>query len=99
MSALHTTATSAVDFPRETNAYNQVYAGSPRYVVGKYEDCDDREDQLRGDDFDEDSQGEEEADKTVKEDMKKLESSFRGISERYKLVNRIGEGIFRPLFA
>lgn len=98
MSALHTKATSAVDFPRETNAYNQVYTGSPRYEVGDDEDRDDGEDQLRGDDFDEDSQGEE-VDKAVKEDMMKLESSFRGISERYKLVNRIGEGIFRPPFA
>jgi cell division control protein 7 len=36
---------------------------------------------------------EEEVDETVREDMSKLEDTFPGISERFRLINRIGEGI------
>lgn len=36
--------------------------------------------------------GLEEVDEIVKEDMGKLEESFPGISGRFRLVNRIGEG-------
>lgn len=36
----------------------------------------------------------EDIDDSVKVDMKKLEGSFPGISERFRLVNRIGEGRF-----
>jgi cell division control protein 7 len=43
------------------------------------------------DDID-DSEGDEEAEESVVEDMRKLDESFEGISLRYKLVNRIGEG-------
>lgn len=35
---------------------------------------------------------EDEVDETVAEDMRKLEESFKGISQKYKLINRIGEG-------
>jgi hypothetical protein len=31
-------------------------------------------------------------DESVAEDMRKLEESFKGISHRYRLINRIGEG-------
>ena len=37
---------------------------------------------------------EEEVDESVREDMNKLEDTFPGISDRFRLVNRIGEGIF-----
>lgn len=36
---------------------------------------------------------EEEVDESVREDMRKLEDTFPGISDRFRLVNRIGEGI------
>lgn len=45
--------------------------------------------------YDPDSDGtesDEEVDESVLEDMRKLEESFTGISRRYRLVNRIGEG-------
>lgn len=45
--------------------------------------------------FDQDSdstESDEEIDDSVLEDMHKLEESFAGISQRYRLVNRIGEG-------
>lgn len=35
---------------------------------------------------------EEEVDETVREDMNKLEDTFPGISDRFRLINRIGEG-------
>jgi cell division control protein 7 len=38
---------------------------------------------------------EDEVDETVREDMNKLEDTFPGISERFRLINRIGEGMFR----
>ncbi|KAE8131297.1 kinase-like domain-containing protein [Aspergillus pseudotamarii] len=47
---------------------------------------------------DEDLQGEEEVDDSVKEDMKKLEDTFPGISDRFRLVNRIGEGTFSTVY-
>ena len=36
---------------------------------------------------------EEEVDETVREDMNKLEDTFPGISDRFRLINRIGEGM------
>lgn len=42
------------------------------------------------------SSGSEESDdvvnESVAEDMRKLEESFKGISQRFRLINRIGEG-------
>lgn len=40
-----------------------------------------------------DEEEEEDIDESVKEDMKKLEDTFPGISDRFRLVNRIGEGM------
>lgn len=41
------------------------------------------------DEYDED---EDEVDDSVAEDMRKLEENFKGISQKYRLINRIGEG-------
>lgn len=38
------------------------------------------------------SSDEEEIDEGVAEDMQKFEESFKGITKRYRLLNRIGEG-------
>ncbi|KAJ6153797.1 hypothetical protein N7470_006756 [Penicillium chermesinum] len=40
----------------------------------------------------------EEVDESVREDMTKLEDTFPGISERFRLVNRIGEGTFSTVY-
>jgi hypothetical protein len=37
---------------------------------------------------------EDEVDESVVEDMRRLEESFKGISQKYKLINRIGEGMY-----
>jgi hypothetical protein len=43
--------------------------------------------------YSEDSEhSEDEVDESVMEDMHKLEESFKGISQKYRLINRIGEG-------
>ena len=39
------------------------------------------------------SEYEEEVEESVREDMRKLEDTFPGISDRFRLVNRIGEGM------
>ncbi|KAJ6178384.1 hypothetical protein N7519_008845 [Penicillium mononematosum] len=41
---------------------------------------------------------EEEVDESVREDMRKLEDTFPGISDRFRLVNRIGEGTFSTVY-
>lgn len=43
---------------------------------------------------DNDDAPEDDIDESVKEDMRKLEDSFPGISDKFRLVNRIGEGMF-----
>ena len=42
---------------------------------------------------DEDEESDNEIDETVAEDMCKLEENFKGISLKYRLINRIGEGM------
>jgi hypothetical protein len=37
-------------------------------------------------------ESEEDVEESVAEDMRKLEESFKGISQKYRLINRIGEG-------
>lgn len=50
------------------------------------------------DDEDEDEDDtDNEIDETVAEDMRKLEENFKGISQKYRLINRIGEGMLSSL--
>lgn len=71
-----------------------VLTGSyPRYTLENPMYVDEQAAQFRdGNDFEESQDEEDDVDDSVKEDMKKLEDSFRGISDRFRLVNRIGEG-------
>jgi len=55
------------------------------------EDEGDGEEDLSGEENDDDESGDE-VEESVIEDMRKLEESFRGISRKYRLINRIGEG-------
>ncbi|KAJ5692091.1 hypothetical protein N7462_001514 [Penicillium macrosclerotiorum] len=45
-----------------------------------------------------DYEEEEEVDESVREDMNRLEDTFPGISDRFRLVNRIGEGTFSTVY-
>lgn len=51
------------------------------------------EDDVESDTSSDETEEEEEIDESVAEDMRKLEESFQGISQKYRLINRIGEGI------
>ena len=46
-----------------------------------------------GEQSDEDDESDDEVEQSVAEDMQKLEESFQGISQKYRLINRIGEGV------
>ncbi|KIX00731.1 uncharacterized protein Z518_09796 [Rhinocladiella mackenziei CBS 650.93] len=43
-------------------------------------------------------ESDDEIDESVMEDMRKLEESFKGISQKYRLINRIGEGTFSTVY-
>lgn len=38
-------------------------------------------------------ESDDEVESSVAEDMRQFEESFRNISQRYRLINRIGEGV------
>lgn len=81
---------------RRTDSLKQQYrADGANYVVEEDDTATDSDVENRPQeqsDLEDDAQDDEDIDDSVKEDMKKLESSFPGISERFRLVNRIGEG-------
>ena len=47
---------------------------------------------------DEEDQTPDDIDDAVLEDMQKFEASFKNISQRYRLINRIGEGTFSTVY-
>ncbi|KAK5124542.1 hypothetical protein LTR85_001759 [Meristemomyces frigidus] len=44
------------------------------------------------------SEDEEEVDETVANDIERFEASFKNITQRYRLINRIGEGTFSTVY-
>jgi len=76
---------------QRTDSLTHTRATGPNYVV---EDDDAATDSDVDNQLQEqcDFEDEEDIDDSVKEDMRKLEDSFPGISDRFRLVNRIGEG-------
>jgi hypothetical protein len=75
---------------------NKVYHYSAMGVPQPIQLLEDDEDDLEEEAFDEYEEDEDDIDDSVAEDMKKLEESFKGISQKYRLINRIGEGSIRP---
>ncbi|VUC24390.1 unnamed protein product [Clonostachys rosea] len=60
---------------------------------------DDDEDEGEGEGDEEyDSSDDEQVDRSVQSDMKKLESDFPGFWYRYRLIKRIGEGTFSTVY-
>ncbi|KIW87343.1 uncharacterized protein Z519_11979 [Cladophialophora bantiana CBS 173.52] len=47
---------------------------------------------------DSDDSDDDDVDESVVDDMRRLEESFRGISQKYRLINRIGEGTFSTVY-
>ncbi|KAL2816338.1 kinase-like domain-containing protein [Aspergillus granulosus] len=97
MSMLHTASTRVPDSQR-------IGATAPtvKYTldVGLAENRDYRREGHPGehDEEAEDPIEDEEVDEVVKEDMKRLEDTFPGISNQFRLVNRIGEGTFSTVY-
>ena len=54
---------------------------------------EEEEEQEEEQEQEEEEEEEEEVDESVVEDMRKLEETFEGISLRYRMINRIGEGL------
>ena len=69
------------------------HASTSRYIEGEVL-CDPYSEESGNE---ENSLDDEDVDDSVKEDMKKLEDTFPGISDQFRLVNRIGEGIVNSL--
>ena len=96
MSALHAV-------PTDTFGIQQPVAATqgPKYVRedSAATDSDGSIEQIReeGEYEEGDAQDKEDVDESVKEDMRKLEDTFPGISDRFRLLNRIGEGIVQPI--
>ncbi|KAF2088470.1 protein kinase [Saccharata proteae CBS 121410] len=71
--------------------------------VDEEEEEDERMDESRDPELEEsgytiDESEEEEVDASVAEDMEAFEKSFKGISQKYRLINRIGEGTFSTVY-
>ncbi len=64
----------------------------PRQVRKMSTQLEQDDQSVQDESMSEETDSEEEPDESVMEDMKKLEESFEGISQRYRLINRIGEG-------
>ena len=56
-----------------------------------------QEDYYSEEEIDMSDEEEPEVEESVQEDIYKFEQSFQGISERFRLINRIGEGMARRL--
>ena len=86
-----TAPSSQQNYEKPSHRANQYPAMAvPRPIQLLEDDGDHLEEQT--DDGYEDEEDEDDIDDSVAEDMKKLEESFKGISQQYRLINRIGEG-------
>jgi hypothetical protein len=73
------------------SAYQHSAMEGPRPIQLVEDNEDDVVEEEASDEYEED-EDEDDIDDSVAEDMKKLEESFKGISQKYRLINRIGEG-------
>ncbi|RVX75492.1 hypothetical protein B0A52_00845 [Exophiala mesophila] len=64
----------------------------------EYMDLSEDEDSNDASVSDDSDDSDDDIDETVMEDMRKLEESFKGISQKYRLINRIGEGTFSTVY-
>lgn len=85
-----------VDLAHESGT-DQVYGSRKPQAMAdsqRKQIVEDEEEEERGElsDEDDEEESEDEVEESVIEDMQRLEESFRGISRKYRLINRIGEG-------
>ncbi|KAE8395399.1 hypothetical protein ETB97_003108 [Aspergillus alliaceus] len=96
MSTLHTAPTGIFELQK-----HEILKSSRATARHEYarEDGTATDSDASVEDYEEEApQDEEDVDDSVKEDMKKLEDTFPGISDRFRLVNRIGEGTFSTVY-
>ncbi|KAH8428915.1 serine/threonine protein kinase CDC7 [Aspergillus melleus] len=100
MSALHTAPAGFFDLQRPAAWRSSRPSTRPGHAVedGAVTDSDASAAQPRNEADHEEEYAEEDIDDSVKEDMQKLEDTFPGISDRFRLVNRIGEGTFSTVY-
>ncbi|KAJ5469459.1 Cell cycle serine/threonine-protein kinase hsk1 [Penicillium diatomitis] len=87
---------------KRSSSGQEYHANEDRYTLGKddprtNDDTSLVESELDEDDGQEDEE-EEEVDETVREDMMKLKDTFPEIADRFRLINRIGEGTFSTVY-
>lgn len=70
----------------------------PDYVFKPEDDTAKNSHASDGEEHDAMDNEDEAVEASVKEDMRKLEDTFKGISKRYRLINRIGEGTFSTVY-
>jgi cell division control protein 7 len=64
------------------------------HYASEDEDGDDQDQDEEQDRYSEDSDGSDGiVDASVQEDMDRLQDTFKGIRDRFRLINRIGEGL------
>lgn len=85
-----------VDLAHESGT-DQVYGSRKPQAMAdsqRKQIVEDEEEEEGGElsDEDDEEESEDEVEESVIEDMQRLEESFRGISRKYRLINRIGEG-------
>lgn len=92
---------------RDISKLVQIHEDQPAYGKMKQEDCKDESENMdEGEDPTEESgythsdssDDENDIEQSVLNDMYRLERSFNGISRRYRLMNRIGEGTFSTVY-
>ncbi|KAJ5930738.1 hypothetical protein N7466_006231 [Penicillium verhagenii] len=87
--AAHRVAPTGVFEPQRTSSFRGLQPATHKYASEEGDKRTTYSEMSQGvSDYEEE---EEEVDETVREDMNKLEDTFPGISERFRLVNRIGE--------
>lgn len=92
MSTVHP-APAGMEFLKKPKS-KQAHGTAPRYTLDNGIHSGELADQSQGEcECQEDFYDDEDVDDSVREDMDKLEDSFPGVSDRFRLVNRIGEGI------
>lgn len=85
MSALHTVP-GQFELQR-TSSFQEPETLKHKYALGEEDNTASQSNIPHESDY------EEEVDESVRDDMAKLEDTFPGISVRFRLVNKIGEGM------
>ncbi|EPS26573.1 hypothetical protein PDE_01510 [Penicillium oxalicum 114-2] len=75
-----------------------LHAGTPQYTIAKDDSRTNDDTSPAESELDGEEEEEEEVDETVREDMIKLKNTFPEIADRFRLINRIGEGTFSTVY-